>query len=123
MSEIVWRDDEVIISTYIGPIRGARGPRTRVQIVLATPTHGNAVMSLDLVQWESLCNAVRDLGSNPHHRPPIDAQVPERTLSLPEPVGYTMPDGSTATRMDFIRAKLGTGPWPIEAVASSAPNA
>lgn len=35
-----------------------------------------------------------------------------RTLPLSEPKGYRMWDGSLATRMDFIRFKLGTGPEP-----------
>lgn len=35
-----------------------------------------------------------------------------RTLSLPEPKGYFMADGREATRIDFIKAKLGTGEWP-----------
>ncbi len=46
------------------------------------------------------------------NRKPLPAP---KTLSLPEPTGWHMAEsGELATRMDFIRAKLGTGDWPVK---------
>lgn len=122
MGDLVWQDAELAVSTYIGPVKSARGPRTRVQVVTQYEVGGKQIISFDLKQWGSLHDAVMELGTNPHHKPPI-----MRHLSMPEPVGYVMPNGDAATRMDFIRAKLGTGEWPralvIDEPESAQPSA
>lgn len=75
MSRTVWTDGEIAISTYCGPVSLARGPRTRVQITALTVKDGRDIITLDLKQWASLCQAVRDLGGNPHYAPESETAV------------------------------------------------
>jgi hypothetical protein len=60
-------NDQIFVSTYVGPVRADGGPRKRVQIMSRDPANASGrvddkMLSLSMAEWTALRRAVDQLG-------------------------------------------------------------